>query len=379
MKSMVILTLPYLALWVMCGGCSNRSSEEKLPPLEVKVIEAQCDSLTQTMNFPCVTYGLYEVKLEPRVAGYLQSVGYEQGSRVKKNQLLFTIEPTQYMAEVAEAEASLLSAKAQLVNAENRYNRYKPLWQRNAISKSSLDEAVAELAEARAAVNSAKASLNNAKADLGYTKVYAPFDGIIGQTNGAVGEYVGLGTEYSIINTLSNVDSIYVYLSIPTAKYLELVAKDTLRERLYNDKRMVGRVVMQLSSGEIFPYEGCYKFTQRAVSSQTGSVVLHILFPNPEGLLRPGQYVRVMADFGAKEAVVLVPQRCIMQTQGQGGVFVVDKENVVSYRKVTLGDVCGDKWEVKDGLQQGEKVLTESLGKVHSGDKITPQLVSYTP
>ncbi len=370
---MLVLLLPYATLWLACQGCSSEKSNREMPPLELGVAVAECDSLAEVMTFPCVTYALYEVKLEPRVAGYLQSVGYAQGGEVKKNQLLFTIESSEYIAEVAEAKASLLSAKAEKVNAENTYNRYRPLWEKRAISRSQLDEATAQLAEARAAVNSAKASLYNAEQNLGDTKAYAPFDGIIGQTNGAVGEYVGLGTEYSVINTVSNIDSIYVYLSIPTTKYLQIAARDPQRKQLYNDRRMIHSASMQRSDGSLYPYEGSYKFTARAINNQTGSVVFHILFPNPEAALRPGEYVTIRAEVGESQPVVLIPQRCVMQNQGQNGVFVVDSGDTVKYKKVELGKVYNDKWEIKQGLAEGDKILAEGLQKVHSGDKIIPK------
>lgn len=362
-----------LLLLLFCG-CSSRTKPKSMPPLSIKVAEVTEKTVPSTMEFSCRTHSLYEVELQPRISGYLQSVNYAQGMPVKRGQLLLTIEPSEYIANVATAESALASAKAQKVNATNTYNRYVPLSEKRAISRSALDGAVAELAEARAAVNSAKASLENAKTDLNYTRLYAPFDGIIGTTNGSVGEYVGLGTDYQTINTVSNIDSIYVYLSIPTEKYIAIAMRDTLRKMLYNDERMLSNIVMHLNSKDQYPHRGIYKFTERAVNDQTGSVVLHVLFPNPEKVLRSGQYVTITADVGMPHKVLLIPQRCVMQNQGIDGVFTVDSDNKVKFRKVTLGNTYGTNWEIIEGLKSGERVLTEGLQKVHNNEIIKPKM-----
>ncbi len=330
------------------------------------------------MEFDCKTYSLYDMKVEPRTSGYLQSINYTQGEKVKEGQLLITIEPSGYDAELAEAEAELATANAAKIKAQNTYNRYIPLWNKRAISRSSLDEAIAALAQAKASVNSAKAQLYNAKLNLGYTKFYAPFTGVIGQTNGAVGQYVGPGTEYEIINTVSNVDSIYVRLPIPTEKYLRLAIQDTLRQKMYNDRRIISEVCMYIADNEKYPHSGVYKFTERDIQTATGAVVIHILFPNPERILKPEQFVRVTAKLGIPKQVILIPQRCVMQQQGVSGVFVAKKNGKVEYRKVELGDTYGTDWEITKGIENGEMILTEGLQKVRSGQTIKPIMAHNT-
>ncbi len=371
MKKMLLVLMSLVV--ALSGGCGS-SKKESMPPLSVRCAYALRDSVPSVMDFSCVTHSLYDMDIVPRVSGYLQSVNYEQGKPVKKGQLLLTIEPSEYIEDVAAQNAALASAKAQLVNAENSYNRYLPLSKKRAVSRSVLDEAVAELAEARAAVNSAKASLRNSKTDLSYTKIYAPFDGVIGMTNGAVGEYVGVGTEYEKLNTVSNIDSLYVYLSIPTRKYITMALRDSVRKKMYNDSRMLKNITMKLSNGDDYSEKGCYKFTQRAVDNSTGSVVVHVLFANPRGELRAGEYVMVSAEMGEPRSVILVPARCVMQNQGVSGVFVVGDDNVVKYKKVVLGETFGSNWEILSGVAEGEKVLTEGLQKVHSGEKIIPKM-----
>ncbi len=172
-------------------SCASRP-EEKMPPLSLKVCTVKSEEHSEVMNFTCRTYSLYEVKITPRISGYLQTIGYMQGMPVSKGQLLYRIEDNEYNNSVVSARASLASAKSNRINAENTYNRYVPLAEKNAISRSKLDAATAEYAEAIAAVNSAKAELETAQQNLDYTSYCAPFDGIIGTTNGAIGSMLVL-------------------------------------------------------------------------------------------------------------------------------------------------------------------------------------------
>ncbi len=148
--------------------------------------------------------------------------------------------------------------------------------------------------------------------------------------------------------------------------------RDTMRQKLYNDIRMLDNVQLTLSNGMQYPEQGVYKFTEREVNSSTGSVVLHVLFANPNMLLRPGEYVLVSAEVGAKRAMNLVEARCVMQQQGKSSVFVVSSDGTVEFRAVELGDTYGTLWEVRKGLSAGEVVLSEGLQKVHAGEKIKP-------
>lgn len=355
-------------------SCGPRSPKAQMPEPHIAVVQAHKKELPTRMQFVGQTYSLYDVVIQPRVSGYLLSTHYDQGMPVKKGQLLFKLDPNPMQVEVTRAQAALASAKSQLVEAQNNYNRSVPLARINAISQSALDQATATLASAQANLRSAQAALRSANLDLSYTTIYAPTDGVIGETVGSVGDYVGVGTNNPVLNTISNIDSIYVYISIPTAKYLSIVERDSLDRPLYDNMGLLTDVEMILADGTLYPYKGEYKFTERAVNSQTGAVVIRVLFPNPERSLKPGQYVKVNADVGGGTGTVLVPQRAVMQSQGVNSVFVVGKDSTAQYRPVTLGDTYGSEWGILDGVQPGELVLTEGLQKVRSGMKIVPVL-----
>lgn len=355
-------------------SCGPKGPKAQMPEPHIAVVQAHKKELPTRMQFVGQTYSLYDVVIQPRVSGYLLSTHYDQGMPVKKGQLLFKLDPNPMQVEVTRAQAALASAKSQLVEAQNNYNRSVPLARINAISQSALDQATATLASAQANLRSAQATLRSANLDLSYTTICAPTDGVIGETVGSVGDYVGVGTNNPVLNTISNIDSIYVYISIPTAKYLSIVERDSLDRPLYDNTGLLTDVEMILADGILYPYKGEYKFTERAVNSQTGAVVIRVLFPNPERSLKPGQYVKVNADVGGGTGTVLVPQRAVMQSQGVNSVFVVGKDSMAQYRAVTLGDTYGSEWGVLDGIQPGEFVLTEGLQKVRSGMKIVPVL-----
>lgn len=355
-------------------SCGPKGPKAQMPEPHIAVMQAHKKELPTRMQFVGQTYSLYDVVIQPRVSGYLLSTHYDQGMPVKKGQLLFKLDPNPMQVEVTRAQAALASAKSQLVEAQNNYNRSVPLARINAISQSALDQATATLASAQANLRSAQAALRSANLDLSYTTIYAPTDGVIGETVGSVGDYVGVGTNNPVLNTISNIDSIYVYISIPTAKYLSIVARDSLDRPLYDNMGLLTDVDMILADGTQYPYKGQYKFTERAVNSQTGAVVIRVLFPNPERSLKPGQYVKVNADVGGGTGTVLVPQRAVMQSQGVNSLYVVGKDSTVEYRAVTLGDTYGSEWGILDGVRPGELVLTEGLQKVRSGMKIVPVL-----
>lgn len=373
MKIFTIVFFGAAAAWGL-SACGHKAPKAQMPDPHITVAKAYKKELPTRMQFVGQTYSLADVTIQPRVSGYLLSTHYEQGMPVRKGQLLFKLDPEPMLVEVTRAEAALASAKSQLVEAQNNYNRSVPLARINAISQSALDQATATLASAKANLRSAQAALRSANLDLSYTTIYAPSDGVIGETVGSVGDYVGPGTNNIVLNTISIIDSVYVYISIPTAKYLSIVQRDSLDRPLYDNKGLLTDVDMILADGTLYPYKGEYEFTERAVNNQTGAVVIRVLFPNPERYLKPGQYVKINANVGGGTGTVLVPQRAVMQSQGVNSVYVVGKDSTVAYRSVTLGDTYGTEWGILEGLEPGEEVLTEGLQKVRSGMKIVPVL-----
>lgn len=376
---MKIHTIVYSVVVVLgMTACSSKAPKREMPTLHIPVTETYIKHEPTRMQFVGQTYSLYDVTIQARVSGYLLSSHYDPGLPIKQGQLLFKLDQNQMLVEVTKARAALASAKSQLVKAQNNYKRSVPLARMNAISQSALDQATATLASAKANLLAAKASLQSADLNLSYTTIHAPTNGVIGIMNGSIGDYVGVGTDVPILNTISNIDSIYVYISIPTPKYLAIIERDSLNRPMYDNKGLLTDIDMILADGTPYPHKGEYQFTERVVNSQTGAVVIQVLFPNPERYLKPGQYIRVNANVGGGKGVILVPQRSVMQSQGVNSVFIVDKDSTVQYRAVTLGDTYGTEWGILDGIEAGEMVLTEGLQKVRSKMKIVPVIESQT-
>ena len=370
---MKIHTIIYsIAVILGVTACGHKTPKREMPKLHITVTEVYKKEEPTRMQFVGQTHSLNDVSIQARVSGYLLSSHYEPGMPVKQGQLLFKIDQNQLLVETTKAQAALASANSKLVEAENNYKRSVPLARMNAISQSSLDQATATLASAKANLLAAKASLRSANLNLSYTNIHAPIDGVIGVMNGSVGDYVGVGTDVPILNTISNIDSIYVYISIPTPKYLAIIERDSLNRPIYDNKGLLTDIDMILADDSSYPYKGVYQFTERAVNSETGAVVIQVLFPNPEGQLKPGQYVRVNANVGGGKGVVLVPQRSVMQSQGVNSVYIVTDDSTVHYRVVRLGATYGTGWGVLEGVQAGEMVVTEGLQKVRSQMKIVP-------
>lgn len=340
--------------------------------MHLQIVKAVRKSMPSRMTFPGQTYSLYDVTLQPRTSGYLLATHYRQGMPVKKGQLLIELDKGPLELEVTGARSAVASALSQLTEAQNNYDRSVPLARINAVSQSSLDLAAANLAAARANLMSTQAALESAELNLSYATIYSPCDGIIGETVGWIGDYVGLGTEVPVINTISNIDSVYVYLSIPASTYYGILHKDSLNRPAHLNADLLNDIEMELPDGSTYPYKGVYAFTERMVNNQTGAVTVRVLFPNPEMMLKPGQYAKVHVNVGKDMGVVLVPQRCIIQTQGQNAVYVVGADSTVQYRKVTLGDTFGSLWGIADGVADDEMVLVEGLQKVHNGMKVVP-------
>ena len=325
-----------------------------MPPLKVGVVEAVTDTVPNHMRFVSRIASNFDALIEPRVNGYLVATHFNSGMPVRKGQLLFTIDPNLLSTTLLAAEATLESARAQEVSARNNFERAVPLARIDAISQTQLDQYTAEYAAARSAVRSAEQQVRNARLQVGYTKIYAPINGIIAAGKAHVGDYVGVGTQFAVLTTISNIDTVAVNVAIPMAQYLH--------------------IRLSLADGVAYPFEGRYAYTQKDVSSAMGTIVLVVKFPNPDYMLKPGQFARVTACVGQALPCVVVPQRAVSQLQGINSVWVVACDSTACYRRVTLGRTVGDRWCILSGVEAGEWVVEAGTQKLHDGQKVRPLL-----
>ncbi len=375
MKQYSPLPAALLVLSLVLQGCQDKSAQS-LPPPNVQVVEVIQQDIPLTEEFVGQTYGLSDILVQARVDGFLEGIFFEEGRRVKRGQLLYTIAREPYEAKVAVAQGQLAEANTRLVKATSDLDRIRPLAEKNAVSQSDLDAAVAQRDAAQGAVEAAEANLESARIELGYTRVYSPIDGIIGKTEVYPGAYVGRGLTNVVLNEVSRIDTILVNFHLPEEKYLEIARYlSQLDPGSVREGQDQQGLTLILADGSVYPEKGRVRFINRQVDASTGTILLQASFPNEEGLLRPGQFARVQGVIDVIEGGLLIPQRCVQELQGNYNVFVVNEAGEVEYRQIEVTSSYQTSYFiVSSGLSPGERVVYEGLQKIRSGAKVVPEL-----
>ncbi len=375
MKRNFVVFILVSGICLLTTGCKEKSAAT-MPPPNVQVVEVIQQDIPVMEEFVGQTYGLYDIALQARVDGFLEGIYFEEGRRVKKGQLLYTIETDPYDARVAVAQGQLAEANTKLVKAESDLVRIRPLAEIKAVSESDLDAAVAQRDAAIGALDAAKANLKSSNIELGFTKIYSPIEGVIGKTEVYPGDYVGKGITNVVLNEVSRIDTILVNFHLPEEKYLQIARflNEKNQVRL-NEKGPSRDLTLILADGSIYPEQGKIRFVNRQVNASTGTILLQASFPNTNMLLRPGQFARVKVAVDIIKDGLLIPQRCTLEMQGKYSVFVVDDQNEVEYRKIEVGSVYQTSYViVTSGLAPGDKIVYEGLQKIKSGIKVSPEL-----
>jgi len=369
----IVLSLIFVGVLTSCNGVK----EKKIPAQEITVIKVEKMNVPIYSLFVGQVYGFKDIPIRARVDGYLEGIRFREGFSVKKGQLLYTIDSQPFEAEVAAQKSKLAEAITFLANAKSEYNRYKPLVKTNAVSKSDYDAVYAQYEAAKATVEAAEANLRIAQIKLGYTRIKSPIDGIIGKTQAKVGEYVGREPNPVILNTVSRIDNIIVEFFITENQYLKLARyisnlDSTARKNSYKSDSLQ----LVLSDGSIHKFKGSINFIDRNVDSNTGAMLVQASFPNPNLLVRPGQYAKVKIKENNGN-VIAIPQRCLQELQGEFSVFVVGENNVIESRTVKTGNMSGDLWIIKEGINEGDLVVIDALQKVRNGLVVVPKEIEF--
>jgi RND family efflux transporter MFP subunit len=348
---------------------------------EVEVIRVEQKDVPVYEEWIGTLDGLVNADVRAQVTGYLQQQEYQEGTSVRKGQLLFQIDPRPFQAVVDQAEGQLAQAKANLANAEAvqhrtqlDVDRYTPLVKEEAASQQDLDNAVQNNLAAKATVETAKAQIQTyeaavetARINLDFTHLVSPIDGIAGQAQLQVGALVTPNS--GAVTSVSTVDPIKVFFTVSEPQYLEWRRRfPTESSRLTADRSL--RLQLILADGRTYEHEGTFYFTDREVDVGTGAIQIAGLFPNPDNILRPGGYGRVRAVIRTQKDALLVPQRAVTELQGSYQVAVVDAQNTASIRPVTLGESSGSDWIVDSGLNAGDRVVAEGTQKVRPGMRV---------
>ena len=339
------------------GGCRNEASpspiEEGPPVVGVVTLEAQPFTLTNELPGRTAAYRIAEVR--PQVNGIIQKRLFREGSEVTAGQQLYQIDDAVY-------QSALKSAKAQQLSSKSLADRYELLIKEQAVSRQAYDEA-------RAANLQAEASLDRAQIDLRYTKVLAPISGRIGRSAASEGALASVG-QAEAMATIQQIDPIYVDVTQPARDLLTL-RRDLDEGRLQRAGDNAAQVTLELEDGSEYGHLGELEFSEVSVDASTGSVVLRAVFPNPDRILMPGMFVRAQLVAGTRAEAILAPQQGITRTpRGTATALVVDQNDVVELRQVTVDRTVGNRWLVSEGLQAGDRLITEGLQFVQPGAQV---------
>ena len=397
------------------GQGRQKAEQAAPPPPAVVVAEVVQKTVPIYSEFVARTDAVNTVEIRARVQAVLAAQHFTEGTMVKKDQLLFTLDKREYEAQLQQAKAQLAKAEADLAyardnatvesakatldvalarlgKAETDERRLKPLAERRAVPQQDYDNAAANLDGARAdvqsrraalntvqvqqkssieqaeaAVQSAKAAIIQAELNLSYCTIRSPIEGLIGERKVSPGNLVGKG-EATLLDTVSSIDPIRVLISISDAEYLRFTENRKKGRASATDLELI------LADGSVFPQKGRFVIADRAVDVKTGTLSLIAEFPNPAGLLRPGQFGRIRAAAEVVENAILVPQRAVQEIQGMKSVLVVGADNMVALRTITPGEKVGDLLIARDGVKPGERVIVDGMQKARPGSPVNPTL-----
>ncbi|MBE9484495.1 MAG: efflux RND transporter periplasmic adaptor subunit [Bacteroidetes bacterium] len=352
-----------------------------IPPQEITVVAALQKDVSIYREFVGQVYGEKDIPIRARVEGFLEGIHFEEGFFVQKGQLLYSIDPEPFQAKVNAQLSKVAEAKTMLIKAKSDLDRYIPLAELNAVSKSDLDAAQAEYDASESAVKAAQANLRSAQIELSYTEMYSPINGLIGITKARVGDFVGKDPNPVILNTVSKTNNVKVRFYLTESEYLYMSREYTQKTEEFGKEELEEaerpKLSLILSDGSLYDQMGTVDFVDRGIDATTGSLLVQANFPNPKLILRPGLYAKVKLAARHVEGAILIPQRCIMELQGLHSVYVVNDSNIVSSRQITSGPAIGDYQLVEDGLKAGEKVVIDALQKVKDGMLISPELIEF--
>lgn len=378
----LLLIVPFITL----SSCKNKEVKAP-PPSGIKVVKVLQKDTPIYREFVGQMYGLKDIPIQARVEGFLEKILFEEGAQVKRGQLLYTIDPKPFEEQVATQQSMVAEARTNLVQSESDLKRIKPLAEMDAVSQRELDVAKAKRDAAISSVEAAEANLNIAKINLSYTRIKSPIKGVIGKTEAREGEFVGKSQSTVILNTVSRIDTMRVQFFLTESLYLTIAKKliednkedEEVRKKFRDRDEVQGRYNLELilSDGETYNQKGKVDFINRNVDPNTGSLLVQAHFANPDRILRPGLYAKVRVEMGIVTDALLVPQRCINELQGKYSVFVVNSENIVESRQISVGEKINDYQIITEGLKVGESVVLEGLQKVGSGITVNPTLIEF--
>jgi membrane fusion protein (multidrug efflux system) len=360
--SRIAVVSSVLLLVAACGKAPPQNQGGKVP---VSVIKVEPTKAVIYDELPGRVEAIEDAEIRARVTGIVQKIDFEQGSMVKKDQILFNIDPAPYIAARDQAAAQLKQAQADVLSARSLAARYAKLVKVNAVSKQEYDNAVAQARQSEAAVAAARAALETAQINLGYTKVDSPITGRVGKALVTVGALVSASSATQLA-TVQQIDQVYVDLTRSTAELLQL-RKALASGELKQVDHGAAEAIALLEDGSQYAHPGKLLFSGISVDPTTGQVTLRAVFPNPDGILLPGMYVRVQLEQGVSDNALMVPQQAVQRTADGLSTLMLVKDGKVAPQAVQLGSQVKGQWIVTKGLKPGDEVIVEGFQKIRPG------------
>jgi membrane fusion protein (multidrug efflux system) len=347
-------------------GCQTQKAAAPPPPTEVEVVSVVQRDVPIYGEWVATLDGYVNAQIQPQVSGYLIKQSYKEGSFVRKGQVLFEIDPRPFQAVLDQAKAQLAQAQAQLGKTQLDVDRDTPLAKDRAIAQSQLDNDIQANLAAKASVKAAEAQVEQAQLNLDFTHVTSLVDGIAGIAQVQIGNLVN---QTAALTSVSQVNPIKAYFPISEQEYMHYAA----RINAHNQQEVPSDAPpfdLILADGTVYPHKGTLLLTDRQVDVTTGSIRVVCAFPNPNNILRPGQFGRVRAAGETRTGALLVPQRAVTELQGTYQMAVVGGDNKVALLPVKVGERVGTMWIIESGVRAGELVVVEGLQKVRDGSPV---------
>jgi RND family efflux transporter MFP subunit len=356
---------------LLATGCDKHQVASAIPPPEVDVTPVVQKDVPIIREWVANVDGFVNAQIQPQVSGYLLKQTYKEGSFVKKGQILFEIDSRPSQASLEQAQGNLAQAKAQEVKARQDVERDKPLAAARAIAQSQLDGEMQALVAAQAFVRAQEAQVQLARINTGFTKVRSLIDGIAGIANGQIGNLVGPTT---ILTTVSQINPAKVYFALGEGQYFKfakLINNAAIGLPIpARDRRPLQLI---LSDGTIYNQPGQLYLADRQIDPQTGTIRVAATFPNPNGILRPGQFGRIRAQTDLVKNALVIPQLAVNEVQGSYQVAVLGPGNKAEVRSVKVGPRVGPDWVIESGLKAGDQVIVQGIQKVRPGGVVQPK------
>ncbi|MFY7842872.1 MAG: efflux RND transporter periplasmic adaptor subunit [Rhabdochlamydiaceae bacterium] len=351
-------------------GCKKEEPLRSEDSTNITYYEVVAQTIPVDFQFVGVTQSSHLVDITPRVEGYLEKIAYKEGQIVRKGDLLFQLDKSQYEVSLKEAEANLKREEASFFSTKQTVDRYQPLYEQKAASKKDLDDATGMMKQAEANVQSALAKRKKAELNLSYTSILSPISGLTTNSSYREGALITPGQK-TIMTSVAVVDPMWVNLSVSDAYFLN-AAKDIQEGRLIVPKNYNFDVKIRLADGTLFPGQGKVDFISPLLDPDTGSLSARVILPNPDYQLKPGQFVRATASGALRPNAMIIPQKSVQQGSHGLYVFVINNQNRAELRHVEMGDWYKEFWIVNKGLKVGDRVVVDGINKIKNNSLVNP-------